>query len=472
MRPYQVARRSKSALIMVLATIAMPSLMAQDNQHALSVKQSVEYAMKNSAQVKNALIGIQLQQQTNREVTSAALPNISGSVEANYYPKVPVQSFPNFIAQATYGVLEHEGVKDGNGNPIISPNDFGFVQAQFGTKWTSSVGVSLSQLLFDGQVFIGLQARAASIHYATKTAEVTQEQIKANIYKIYYQVVVGRKQMESIDANIERFEKLLTDTRALYQNGFAEKLDVDKVEVSIANLRTEKVKLDNQLQVGLLGLKLLMGMPVRENLLLTDTLSEEQLKSNVLDTAYTYNDRKEYQQVDYLKKLNEYNVKRYQLSKLPTVALLGTFSKNAQRNEFNFFDKNQEWFTTAFVGLKISVPIFEGFAKDARIQKARLELQQINNTQENLKLSIDNEVETARIQIGSALVSMDYQRKNMALAESVYNQTKKKYEQGLGSNLEITTSQTELKNAQTNYYNALYDAVIAKIDYLKATGKL
>lgn len=472
MRPYQV-RRSNTTLMMIVCCLAMYSSTAQDStHHALSAKESVAYAMKNSAQVKNILLAIQIQQQSNKEVTSAALPQISGSVDVNYYPKVPVQSFPNFISAATYGVLEQEGVKDGNGNPIVSPSDFGFIQAQFGTKYTGSVGVSLSQLLFDGQVFVGLQARNASIQYATKAAEVTQEQIKANVYKVYYQLVVGRKQMGTIDANIERVEKLLHDTKAMYDNGFAEKLDVDKVDVTLANLRTEKVKLDNQLQNGLLGLKLLMGMPMRHTLTLTDTVSEAELKMDILDTAFAYTDRKEYEQSEWLRRLNEYNIKRYKLSKLPTVALLGSFSKNAQRNEFNFFDFNQDWFTTALIGLKVSVPIFEGLAKNARISKAKLELQQTENNIENLKLSIDNEVQTAHTNLNSAIVTMDYQRKNMELAENVYNQTKKKYEQGLGANLEVTTAQAELRVAQVNYYTSLYDAIIAKIDYQKATGKL
>ncbi|HEY0676630.1 MAG TPA: TolC family protein, partial [Chitinophagaceae bacterium] len=205
------ARQSKwiGSFLMIM----LCSLVNAQEKHAFTVKQAVEYATKNSAQVKNALIDIQLQQQTNREITAAALPSISGSIDVNYFPKVPVQSFPNFIAAATYGVLEEEGVKDGSGSPIVSPSDFGFIQAQFGTKFTSSAGLSLSQLLFDGQVFIGLQARKASMEFARRSAEVTQEQIKANVYKIYYQVVVGRQQISSLDANITRAEKLLSDTR-------------------------------------------------------------------------------------------------------------------------------------------------------------------------------------------------------------------------------------------------------------------
>ncbi|MGN6417544.1 MAG: TolC family protein [Pseudobacter sp.] len=471
MNPYQVARRSSTALIVFLAGIAVPSALMAQNRHEMSVLQVVEYANKNSVQVKNALIDIQIQQQTNKEITAQALPNVSGSIETTYYPKVPVQSFPNFIAMATYGVLEQEGVRNGNGQQIVSPKDFGFVSAQFGTSWTASGGVSLSQLLFDGQVFIGLQARKASLDWASKAVEVTQEQIKTNVYKIYYQVVIGRKQIETIDANITRFEKTLSDTRAFFQQGLVEQLDVNKLEVTLTNLRTDKLKVENDLKVGLMGLKFLMGMPAKDELVLTDTLSESQLKDNLLDNEYKYEDRKEFQQLELTKTLREFNVKRYQLSKLPTVAAFGTFSKNAMRNEFDFFGKG-DWFTTALVGVKITVPIFEGFAKDARISKARLELKQVENLSENMKLSIDNDVETARIKIGSALLSMESQRRNMELAESIYNQTKLKYDQGLGSNLEITNAQTELRTAQVNYYQALYDAVIARIDYLRAVGKL
>ena len=236
---------------------------AQDSTFKLSVQQAVDYAAKNSLQLKNALIGIDLQKQTNREITAQAYPQLNGSASASYFPNVAVQSFPNFIAAAAYGVLVQEGVKTGGGDPIVAPSDFGFVQAQFGTKYTAAAGVDLSQLLFDGQVFVGLQARRTSIDFATKTAEVTKEQIKANVHKIYYQILAGKQQIGTIDANISRFQKLLDDTREIFKNGFAEKLDVNKAEVSLTNLRTEKIKIENRLQTAYLGLKFLMGMPVQ-----------------------------------------------------------------------------------------------------------------------------------------------------------------------------------------------------------------
>ncbi len=418
-------------------------------KNEFTVKQAVDYGIKNSVAVKNALIDIQIQKQTNREITAAALPQVNGSGTFNDFIKIPVSIIPGeFFGQP--------GEK---------------IPVQFGTKYNATGSIDASQLLFDGQVFIGLQARSAAIQLATKTSEVTAEQIKANIYKIYYQLVVGKKQAESIDANIERFEKLFKDTKEIYKQGFAEKLDVDKVEVQLNNLKTEKFKIDNQLESGIAGLKFLMNMPQKETLVLTDTVSEESLKDNVLDESYDYKNRKEIQLLTIANELNGYNVRRYKLSKLPTVAAYASYQKNAQRTSFDFFG-NGDWFTTSLVGVKVSIPIFDGNARNAKIQKAKYEVQKTKNTIEQTKESIDYDVSASRIKMKTALLTIDNQKRNLMLAEKVYNTTKKKYEAGLGSNQEIYNAQTELKVAQTNYYSALYDAVIAKIDYLKAVGRL
>jgi outer membrane protein len=470
MKNNQTGYRIYAVWIIALILLNWQPIAAQ-TQHQFSVKQAVDYALQNSVAVKNALIDLQIQKQINREITSAAFPQISAGLSANYFPNVAIQSFPNFIAAGTYGVLEKEGVKDGNGNQIISPSDFGFVQAQFGTKWNASGSVDFSQLLFDGQVFVGLQARDASLEYQRKTQAVTEEMIKVNVIKIYYQLVVGATQLTTIDANIDRFEKLLTETKAIFEQGFAEKLDVDKVNVQLNNLKTEKIKITNRLSAGNASLKFLMNMPQKDQLILTDTLSEDQLKNDILDTAYNYADRKEMQLLEVAQDLGKYNIKRYKLSYLPSVALYGNYAKNAQRNQFDFFG-NGQWFTSSLIGLKISVPIFDGFAKAARVSKAKLELEKTNIQIEYLKATIDNDVTQANLLLSSSLITMDTQKKNMELAEKVYNTTKLKYQQGLGSNQEIYTAQTELKVAQNNYYGALYDAVIAKIDFLTATGRL
>jgi outer membrane protein len=462
-----------AALAIVFAAgQATAQTQAQPTTHQFSLQQAVDYGMKNAVQVKNALLDIKIQQQTNREVTAAALPQVNGNITGTHYFNIPVTSLPNFISPATYQVLIDEAVKNGNGQPITKPADgFGNIAAQFGVPWTMGAGIDFSQILFDGQVFVGLQARSTAMDLATKSAALTTEQIKANIQKVYYQLVVGQKQLGSIESNIERFEKLLHDTKEIYKNGFAEKLDVDKVQVQLNNLNTEKIKIQNQLTAGNAGLKVLINLPQKDMLVLTDSLTDDDVKADILDSAYNYNDRKEIQVLTAAAKLNGYNVKRYQLSRIPTIAAFASYSKNAQRNQFDFFGKG-DWFTTSLIGVKMSVPIFDGFARRAKIENAKLALQKSNNTLEMAKQNMEYEVFTIRDKMKTAILTLDNQKQNIKLAEEVFNSTKKKYEQGLGSNQEIYNAQTELKVAQNNYYSALYDAITAKIDYLKATGKL
>jgi outer membrane protein TolC len=445
--------RFKFILAGILSVAFFPANAQKDSSqvHYFSAKQAVDYALQNSVQVKNALLDIQLQEQQNKQITAQALPQVNGSVGFTDYLSIPTQLIP----------AEFAGGPPGTYFPV-----------KFGTKYSGTYGANLQQILFDGQVFVGLQARKAAIKNSVLAADITKEQIKANVYKVYYQLVVGKRQIGTLDANIANYEKLLHDTKVIYENGFAEKLDVDKVQVQLSNLQTQKLKAQNQIDAGKEGLKLLMNIPQADQLVLTDTLSDEELKSNILDENYNYEDRKEYQQLETAIELGKYNVKRYKLSKIPTLTFSANYNRNAQRTTFNFFKNEEPWFSSSFISFNLNIPIFDGGARNANIKTAKLNLLKLNNNVDQLKSSIDNDITQSRINMKSALLTMDVQKKNIELAQNVYNSTKLKYEQGVGSNQEISTAQADLVTAQNNYYSSLYDAIIAKIDYLKAAGKL
>ena len=447
----QRSKMKKVTLQMAAALILLSSNLIAQNTNQLTAKQTVDYGLKNAYQVKNALLDVLIQQQSNRDITSAAFPQINANGSVNDYLNIPVSLLPGEFFGGAPGT---------------------FIPVKFGTKYSSNAGVSFNQILFDGQVFVGLQARKTSIDLRQKAAELTEENIKANIYKIYYQLVVSKTQINLLDVNILRLQKLDHDTREIYKNGFAEKVDVDKLTVQISNLQTEKFKVQNTIANGYSGLKVLIGMPVKDSLILTDTLNEAQLKEDILESStYKYTDRRDYQLLDLTSKLNQYNIKRYKLSQIPTLSFNANYSKQAQRSQFDFFEK-KDWFTTSYIGLALKIPIFNGFSTRAKIAQSKLEWQQTLNQMEGLKINIDNDVVVAKNNFTTAIATMDFQKQNMALAELVYEQTKKKYEIGTGSSTEINTAQVDLQTAQTNYISALYDAIIARVDLLKATGKL
>lgn len=442
-------------IIVIVTALFATAAQAQEQAtvHAFSLADAVSYAQKNNVQVKNALLDIDIQMQSNREIAAAALPTVNTSLSGTNFLTIPTSLLPGQIFGGAAGT---------------------FIPVQFGTKYNSTYGANFNQLLFDGQVFIALQARATSLDWKKKNAALTEENIKANIYKIYYQLSASKTQLNILDANIERLQKLANDAAAMYKNGFAEKLDVDKVNVQLNNLQTEKLKANNSVTIGFMGLKMLMGMPIKDSLVLTDVINEASLSKDVLfENDFQYGVRKDFQYLSTVKKLSQYNVKRYQLSYLPTISINGSYTKNAQRTKFDFFDNNNgNWFKTSLIGLNINLPIFNGLSTVAKIKRAKLELEQVENQLTAMKNNIDNELSQAKLNYMSSVATVNFQKKNMQLAENVYSQTKKKFEAGTGSNTEISAAQADLVSAQNNFMNALYAALIAKVDLLKASGKL
>jgi outer membrane protein TolC len=441
---------------LILSAILILSVYSQAQNktkqvYAFSLEECVSFAKNNNVQVKNSLLAIEAQMQTNREIAAAAFPTIGTNAGVNDFLTIPTSLLPAQIFGGAAGT---------------------YIPVQFGTKYNANYGINFQQLLFDGQVFVALQARASSLEWQKKNAALTQEAIKTNIYKIYYQLSASKTQLNILDANIERLSKLAHDAEVMYKNGFAEKLDVDKVSVQLNNLQTEKIKANNSVAIGYMGLKMLMGMPVNDSLALTEVIDEKSLDKDILvENDFQYGVRKDFQYLSETKKLTEFNVKRYQLSYLPTISMSGNASKNAMRTKFDFFEGGS-WFNTSLVSLNVNLPLFNGFARDARVKKTKIELNQIENQLGALKNNIDNEITQAKLNYMSSMATMQFQKKNMQLAETVYQQTKKKFETGTGSNTEMSAAQADLVTAQNNYMNALYSALIAKVDLLKATGKL
>ena len=448
--------KTKVAIAALLFFAFTQPTMAQQT-HEFSLQQALDYAEKHNAQVKNALLDIRLQEQVNREVTGSAFPQISASGDITDNLKLPISIIPA-------GTVFMPGT-----DPTTEDT-----RLAFGVKWSSMGGVSLSQILFDGQVFTGLQARRTLIDYKEKTAEVTAEQIRVNVSKIYYQLVLSKTQIALLDTTINLVEKNKHDTKIMYDNGFVERLEIDKIDVQLSNLQSQKTQLLNTVNNGYLGLKTLMGMPIKDELILTDELNDATIREGVLEASeFDYSQRHDFQVASLGLKLNEYDVQRYKRSKIPQLVLNGYLNEMTQANQFgNMFGSGSYWFPVSALTLRLNIPIFNGFATNARIAQAKIKLQQTENLVDALKISIDQERQSAVNTFKSAITDMDYQKQNMALAERVYQQTKKKYEIGTGSQIEIDNARVQLQSAQTNYYNALYNAVIAKVDFLKATGKL
>lgn len=466
----RLTRKCFTALLMVLAG---PALMAQQ-RYVMTAKEAADHALGHVATLRNLRIDKELRESQNRELTGQAYPQMSASFNLQKFFAIPVTLLPDFITPQVYGVLEQKGVKDGSGNPIQAPKtEPQFFPAQFGVPWQSNAGFSVQQLLFQPDVFVGLQARSGALRLADLNIRVMEDSVRSNVLRAYYGVLIAEKRRALLSESVSRFRKLLSDQEKLFANGFVERLDLEKTQVGLNNLVTAESQLAGFARLGMASLKFAMGLSQRDTLVLRDSLSTDMVKATLLEaTDFRYEDRNEMKLVKTAADLQRLDLTRYRLAYLPTVAAFWSYNRNALRQEFNFFNTDLKWFKSNVAGLSVSLPIFDGFQRQQRIRQARLRLEKTVNDKRFLEEAIDFQREAALVVLGNALTSLDVQERNMRLAEKVYQTTVRKYEQGVGSSFEVLQADQEFQAAQGNYFQALYDAINARIGYFRAIGKL
>src|SRR5450432_86449 len=452
-KQFYMSKRFYNRILLFLMLTVMGVFFARaQSVHALSVQDAIGLAKKNNIAVKSALANLAIQEQDNKVLTAQALPTIAATGATTDYFNIPVTLVPGEFFQQPAGT---------------------YFPVAFQQKYIASGGFTLTQTLFDGAVFVGLKARTRAVDYYKKAVDLTVEDLSVNVYKVYYQLVVSKTQIQLEDSNIYRAAKLLHDTKVMNENGFVEKLDVDKADVQLTNFQIQKQNTATTIVNGFTLLKFLLGITAADSIVLSTEFSEANLKGGVpMDIEYSYKNRFDYQSLEIQKQLNDFDIRRYQAAYYPTLKLNGAYQKNAAGNTYDLFTSAGTWFTTSYVGLSLDVPIFEGFAKNARLKKARLTSALTTDQIENLKLNIGQQVAVAKSNFINAIQTMDAQKINMDRAESVYRQVKKKFESGLATNTDLSSSQSDLITAQSSYLNALYNAVISKVDFLKAIGKI
>jgi outer membrane protein TolC len=456
----------------LLLTSFFPAI--AQKKYPVTVKEAVSMAINNTIELKNLRLDKAKQAAQNKEITGLALPQISGSAQAAHYLTLPLVLFPSQGRTDIYNVLSQEGVKDGNGNPIQPKREFLIQEFSFVQPWSINTGISVNQLLFQPEVFTGLMARKTLLDFADKNIKVAEDKTTEQVQKAYYQVLIAKQQKEVLDKTIERIEKLYADQQQLYKNGFIEKLDIDKTTVSLNNVRSTQTQLSNLIELGYAALKFATGVMQEDTLELTDALNDQLIKENILEEEIDYNNRSEMQLLQTAEKLGKIDLKRYQLGYIPTIAFFYQFQQQGQLNKnfTPFTGKDWFWFNSNLIGLSVNVPIFDGLQKKYKIEQAKISLEKTRNSKEQFRQGADLEHHASRINLKNAMLNMDMQKKNLQLAEQVYQTTKKKYEQGIGSTFEVLQSDTEWQRAQGSYFEALYNAVIAKINFQKAIGKL
>jgi len=434
----------------------IPSLAFAQGPLDLSLKDCIDYALKHQPSVKSVLLDQQISDAQNREITGSAYPQISAT--GNFTDNVVVQKQLIDVSMFDLSGRTPKGT--------LAPFEFGL-------PYNAAGSITLTQTIFDGAVLVALQAKKTVEELARKNILETERDVKVNVSKAYYNVLVTREELTDLKGNLQSLQEAAHQTEEMYKNGFAEKLDEDRLSVQLTNLQTQIIAIGNALELGQQLLKFQMGMPITTPVRLTDTLTFDDVRRNLSDTSgFTYDQRIEYSVLQTEKKENEYNLKRYKMAYLPTLNMNIVGGANRGSENFDYLSFNRFWYGYGFIGLNLNVPIFSGGERKSRVDEARLTVDKFQVALEGLRESIDLEQQQASSTLRNDLLAVSSQQANLRLSQEVFNTTQKKFQDGVGSNLEVVEAENDLKTAQTNYFNALYNAMIAKIDYQRAYGKI
>ncbi len=441
---------SFSILFFLSAAIVFGQSATTDTMR-MNLQQCLDYAYEHQNDMKNAQLDAEISHRKSQEYTGIGLPQVSAKVDFTDYLKLPTSLIP----------AEFFGGEAGT-----------FIPIQFGTQYNATAGATAQQLVFDGRYFLGLKATRALADLSTKTVQRTKIETTEGVMKAYLTALITYKRAEELDANISSFKHTYDNTQALYKSGFVEKVDVDRIAVSYNNLLTEKEKTDKFKVLTMYTLKFQMGMDVNQPIALTDSLREGDFQGALQNAATPdVNNRIEYQMLMTSQSLAKMNMQQYKDGYLPSLYAIGNINWQAQRNTFDFF-QGGKWYNTSFVGFTLNIPIFDGLQKARQIQQARLSMEQNDNNILNFQNAMNLQVTSAKVSLQNAIQSLNVQKSNLDLANEIKTISKKKFELGVGTSLEVTDAETSFKDAQTNYLNALYDAWVARLDLEKSLGSL
>ncbi len=445
------------------------------SQQAFTLEEAMTYAEQRAPAVRSALADLAEAEGQIKETTSIGIPKVSGNVDYTHFIEIPAQLLPDFIGPSVYNVLTTEGVSGANG-PIVPPTaGGGFFPVQFGQKNNLQVGLQANALLFDATFFIALRGAKLYRNLAVKTVNQTAYQTHLQVSRAYLAVLIAQRNLETLERNVTNLERTLFETNAIYEEGFAEKLSVDRLRLALGNLEAQRESIRQVEEISKNLLKFQMGYPVTREIVLTtafdEALGEARIAGLLADDEFDVASRPEYATLQAADSLNQIDLTRIRAGYYPTLSGFGNISRQLQRNDL--FDGDEAaWIPSSAVGVSLQVPIYDGGLKKAQRQRALARVDktrvQIDQFSESARLALAN----ARASVRNARLAVTLREGAIELAEEIYEVAQIKFREGVGSSLEVNQAQSDLYAAQDALTQALYDLAVAFTEYQDATGSL
>lgn len=405
-----------------------------------NLRDCIKYALSHQPVVRQSVI--------DEAITEA---NVKSRL-ADWYPQINLDASYQHNIQIPTSYF--------NGSPIKA-----------GVENTSGAQFGLTQNLFNRDVLLASRTARDVRRQAKQNTAGNQIDVITNVSKAYYDVLLTKRQIAVLEEDIIRLERSQKDAYNQYQGGIVDKIDYKRANISLNNAKAQRKTAEESLDGKYAYLRQLMGYPETGALkLVDDTLQMESEVSLDTSVTVTYENRIEYQLLQTQKNLLEAELRYNKWSFLPSVSAFANYNLAYLNNEFSKLYRDN--LPNSYFGLRLSVPIFQGGKRTQNIRAAELQLKRNDWDFETLKSQINTEYTQAMASYKSNFYNYEVQRQNMQDAREVYDLISLQYKEGVKTYLEVITSETDLRSAQLNYFNALYQVLSSKIDLQRSLGTI
>jgi len=422
-------------------------LLAQKN--VLTLEDAIKIALENSNQVKLSQLEILKSDEKLVEARSALIPRISASGSYSRYLKKPVLFLPpdSPFGRMTGGVIE-----------------IGFDNSYLGA-------ISLQMPLFSWNLYAGIRSALKGKSLAEQAYKSVTLKTIADVKKAFYGALLARENYKITKMRVDLAQDNLKNVEKMYRQGIASEYDYISAQVQYQNLLPLLIQAENNLELAKNALKLVLGIDVKEDI----EIEGEMKVDSLIGVDYTsslkdlYEKNPDLKQAELQVELSREIVSLEVSGHLPSLFLTGNLQYQAQANDFNF--NQYRWIRTTFIGLQIQIPIFNGFGTQARVDQAQASFQQAIERLNFTKQALENELKNTIYRIEQSGRRIESQKRAVELAELGYKIARKRFESGVGTQLEVSNAEVNLAQARLNYLQAIYDYLIAMSDLEKLTGK-
>jgi outer membrane protein len=431
-------------LMLFMSTVAF----SQDapKTYSFSLEEAVNYALDSSYTAINARRDVAKALKQKWETTADGLPQINGSVDYQNQLKQPVTFIP----------AEFSGGQPGTFTPVT-----------FGAKQSANLTATLSQVIFDGSYLVALKASTAFLEFSENANEKTRLEVRKGVINAYGGVLLTEESVSIVEKNIEAITDNLSETQALYEEGFAEEEDAEQLQITKLQLENQLSNSKRQADIAKQMFNLALGIPVKAPVVFKDGLEQltlENVSIEITEKELAVEENVDYKIADNLTKQRELELKLEKSKALPSINGFVNYGTQTQDDDFVFFDNDTRWFQSSIFGVSINVPIFSSLKRSARTQRAAIALDQAQTDLEQTVQQIQLDTETARSDYQFAIESYQTAQKNIQLAERIENKNQVKFREGISTSFDLRQAQTQLYNAQQELLQSMVNVITTKAE--------